>query len=447
MTEDHLERGRTASGGRRWRAIVTVALLATAVTLASVPLALGSSGGAGIGAQPRPAHHAPVHRRTAPLRRTTPRRPTRPRRQRVATARLGPFAGRGMWIWYVSRSDGGDVASIIAKAHRFGVSTLLIKSGDGSGVWSQFNSTLVGRLHAGGLRVCAWQYVYGNEPVAEAQVGAHAARSGADCLVIDAEGEYEGKYVQAQTYIGRLRQLIGSRFPVALAGLPYVDYHPGYPYSIFLGPGGAQYNLPQMYWADIGVSVDSVYAHTYAFNQIYRRTISPLGEVTGSPPTAQIRRFRQLSRSIGAPGVSWWDWQESAPRSWRAISQPVASLAGVHSAPRPAGVAQGARGDLVVWAQEHLRSAGLNVMIDGDFGPGTKRAVASFQRAHALPAIGRVGPATWQALLRYRPASVHWTSRGARTASAASSGLWLPVPKSASLRARGYEIPRSRGRG
>ena len=71
----------------------------------------------------------------------------------------------------------------------------MIKSGDGTGTWSQFNSQLVSTLHRDGLRVCAWQYVYGVHPVAEAQVGAAAVADGADCLLIDAESEYEGKYV------------------------------------------------------------------------------------------------------------------------------------------------------------------------------------------------------------------------------------------------------------
>ena len=60
-------------------------------------------------------------------------------------------------------------------------------------------------LHAHGLRVCAWQYVYGNHPITEAYVGAAAVKAGANCLVIDAESEYEGKYVSAQAYITRLR--------------------------------------------------------------------------------------------------------------------------------------------------------------------------------------------------------------------------------------------------
>ena len=100
---------------------------------------------------------------------------------------------------------GGTLSSIIATARRYGVSTLMIKSGDGPTMWSQFNPTLVSTLHANGLRVCAWQYVYGNHPLVEAQVGAQAVSDGADCLIIDAESEYEGKYVAAQSYITQLR--------------------------------------------------------------------------------------------------------------------------------------------------------------------------------------------------------------------------------------------------
>ena len=163
------------------------------------------------------------------------------------------FDGQGMWIWYVSHSDGGSVASIVAQAHAAGVSTLFIKSSDGSAnYWSQFSSQLVAELHAAGLKVCAWQYVYGSNPAGEAALGAEAVANGADCLVIDAEAEYEGNYAAAQTYLTDLRAKIGAEYPLALASFPYVSYHPTFPYSVFLGPGGAQFNLPQMYWKDIG---------------------------------------------------------------------------------------------------------------------------------------------------------------------------------------------------
>jgi hypothetical protein len=363
------------------------------------------------------------------------------------------LSARGMWIWYVSQSNGGDLSSIISTSHRYGISTLLIKAGDGTGAWSQFNSSLISTLHSAGISVCAWQYVYGNNPIGEANVGAQAVHAGADCLVIDAEAEYEGKYVQAQQYVKRLRQLIGANYPLALAGFPYVDYHPSFPYSVFLGPGGAQNNAPQMYWPDIQVSPDTVFSHTYEFNLPFGRPIEPLGETSGNPPPGQIMRFRQLSRAYGAPNVSWWDWQETSSRDWGAIAQPIGNLSGAAAKPNPQmptlsvksqhGISSG---DLVVWAQEHLMKAGARITIDGGFGPKTRTAVESFQTSHGLSPTGVIDAVTWRALLRYPPETVTWTSKGAHT-SAARGSLLLQVPSSSRIPTRRYEIPPHLGAG
>jgi hypothetical protein len=361
-----------------------------------------------------------------------------------------------MWIWYVSRSDGGDPATIVQTARAYGIGTLMIKSGDGATMWSQFNSQLVSYLHANGIKVCAWHYVYGNRPIYEAEVSAAAVADGADCLLIDAESEYEGKYVQAQEYVKKLRQLIGSGYPVGLAGFPYVDYHPGFPYSVFLGPGGAHYNVPQMYWPDIGTTVDDVYSHTYEFNTVYGRPIDPLGEVAGNPPPGEVVRFRQVSRAFGAAGVSWWDWQESSQRDWTAVGRPIGNLASF--TPDPATPTLGVKGsggiwagDLVVWAQEHLYRAGERIPIDGSFGPKTQTAVAQFQSAHGLPVTAMVDLPTWQALLRSRPVAVTWIKKRrttvAVTARAAAGTLVLSAPASARLPAVRYEIPRDLGAG
>ena len=254
----------------------------------------------------------------------------------------------------------------------------------------------------------------------------------------------------------RLRSLVGSRYPLALAGFPYIDYHPAFPYSVFLGPGGAQYNAPQMYWRDIGTSVDGVYAHTFAFNLIYHRTIVPLGEAVADapatpPPPRQIRRFRQISRAYGSPGLSWWLWQGLGGSAWHALSQQVPRLTGFTPYTTPATVGRGAQGDLVVWAQEHLVSAGQRVSIDGAFGPKTAAAVRRFQAADGLQQTGAVGPLTWHALLHYAAVHVTWTRRGAhvsaRDSLAGGNDALLPVPASAALPAKRYEIPPALGAG
>jgi peptidoglycan hydrolase-like protein with peptidoglycan-binding domain len=129
------------------------------------------------------------------------------------------------------------------------------------------------------------------------------------------------------------------------------------------------------------------------------------------------------------------------------VSQPIGLLTGFTPDSSLAVLRQGAKGDVVVWAQEHLVSAGERIAVDGGFGGATKAAVRRFQLAKGLsPASGTIGALTWHALLRYRPASVTWSRRGARVASAAGANV-LPVPASASLPARGDEIPRGLGAG
>jgi len=349
-----------------------------------------------------------------------------------------PFSGRAMWIWELPASSYGNLAEIVAKAKRYGVSTLIVKSSDGVQPWAQFTRAMVSTFTAAGLHVCAWQYVYGRHPADEARLGAGAVREGATCLVIDAESEYQGRYAAAERYLSLLRAEVGANFPIGLAGLPYVDYHPAFPYSGFLGPGGAQYNLPQMYWRDIGTSVNDVYAHTYLFNRLYLRPIYPLGQLFENPPQGQVVRFRQLSTAYGAKGVSWWDYPEATGSNWRGISRPTATLAGFAPDDEVATIGRGWKGDLVVWAQEHLYTAGYRIPIDGNFGPLTQAAVEEFQTAHGLPPTGVIDVGTWALLLKYQPVYVHWAAHSNRhgIARTASTSQTTPPPLSASLPGR-----------
>jgi peptidoglycan hydrolase-like protein with peptidoglycan-binding domain len=324
-----------------------------------------------------------------------------------------PFDGQGMWIWYVSKSNGGNVASIAAQAHAAGVTTLFIKSSDGSSnYWSQFSPQLVAELHANGLKACAWQYVYGTNPAGEANLGAEAVANGADCLVIDAEAEYEGHYAAAQTYINGLRAKIGPSYPLGLASFPYANYHPSLPYSVFLGPNGAQYNAPQMYWKDIGVSVDTVYANTYIANRIYGRPIFPLGQTYGGVNTSDVLRFRSEASLYGATGFSFWDWQETPTSGWNALTTPIAPLAGVNANTGFPALSKSSKGDQVLWLQEHLASAIPTQEVTGLFGAQTTENLRAFQASRGLPVSGVAEAATWVALLSLPAVAVNWTGAG-----------------------------------
>ena len=356
-----------------------------------------------------------------------------------------PFDRQGMWVWYVDRSHGGSVPAIVRQAKRAGIGTVYVKAGDGDGIWSQFSRRLVRALHRGELSVCAWQFVYGDRPVAEARVAAAAVAKGADCFVIDAEGAYEGRYAAADLYVRRLRAMIGARFPVSLAAFPYVDYHPSFPYSVFLGPGGATFNQPQMYWKTIGTSVREVFEHTYLHNRIWGHPIYPLGQTYEAPGRGPLKLFRRFAASYGGLAPSWWSWQETAGREWGALGARAAArpVTGYRPAVEHPLLKRGNKGDMVVWAQQRLVGAGQEVPVTGVFGRLTARAVRSFQEAQGLLADGRIGTDTWESLLRFTPYRVRWSGSSAARAGAGATGSRVRPPSrplSASLGATSYEL-------
>ena len=232
---------------------------------------------------------------------------------------VAAFDGSGMWIWQLEESDGGDLARMTARAQEAGLAFVVVKAAHGARPWSQFSRALVDGLHLAGLRVCAYGRALGLRPEAEARALARATRAGADCLVVDAEAEYEGRRAEAVRYVDALRDAVGETFPVGLTSFPFADLHRSFPYEAFLGPRGAQVNLPQLYWGLIGTSVARTVARTWATNVAFGRPIRPIGQLFGGVRPAQVRAFRRLAAGRGATGVSWWAWQHARRQDWRAI--------------------------------------------------------------------------------------------------------------------------------
>ncbi|MCD0481047.1 peptidoglycan-binding protein [Streptacidiphilus sp. ASG 303] len=81
-------------------------------------------------------------------------------------------------------------------------------------------------------------------------------------------------------------------------------------------------------------------------------------------------------------------------------------------------VQQGQTGYRVSMVQHLLNAHGASLTVDGDFGPGTRSAVVSFQSAQGLSADGVVGPRTWQALV-----STVGEGASGSTVKAAQTGL------------------------
>jgi Putative peptidoglycan binding domain len=317
-----------------------------------------------------------------------------------------PFSANALWVTQVNQPAAGQ--EIVAEAARAGVGTLYVKAAEGSNLEVQFSSVLVSEMRDAGATVCAWTFASGANPASEAAAAIAAVHEGAQCLVVDAENQYDGRYGAAQSFVRALRIGVGSAFPIGLASEAEVLQHPRFPYSVFLGPGGFNVVLPQIYWLDFGVSVEAACASAIGVNSIYGRPILPVGQLYSSPTPTELALFRALVRAFGAAAWSFFDLDIAQPEQLAALRAPMPARA--RKASIMPTLRAGADGDEIVWAQELLNAAGAHLPVGGFFGAETAHAVAAFQRRHRLRVSETLGPATWKALLRRRPREPSWAS-------------------------------------
>lgn len=107
-----------------------------------------------------------------------------------------------MWIWNLSRCEGGDPKRIVQAALAAGLSHVIVKIADGTYGFNPDRKNpdtlpVIRELQSAGITVWGWQYVYGDNPGQEA-----IRETGVTGFVIDAEVEYkeDGKAAAAKVY-------------------------------------------------------------------------------------------------------------------------------------------------------------------------------------------------------------------------------------------------------
>ena len=324
----------------------------------------------------------------------------------VADAARPPKSFRGTSLWVV-HAPLESVGALVAAARSAGARTLIVKAAEGASPEPEFTPALLAALRAGGVSVCAWTFDTGAAPAAEAAAAA-AAGAQAGCLVVDAEAEYDGRYGAAQAFVGALRAALGTAFPIALAGQAEVLLHPRFPYSVFLGPGGFNVDMPQIYWRDFGQSVASAFSRTVPINSIYDRPIVPVGQLYNEPPVGQIAEFQLQAADYRLDGTGFFDADSASPAGLAAVA--VKQPAPTRIRLRAPTLRPGADGDEIVWAQELLNAAGAHLPVGGFYGEQTAREIVRFQRRHHLHRTGLLDAATWSALERYHAREPSWAA-------------------------------------
>ena len=153
-----------------------------------------------------------------------------------------------------------------------------------------------------------------------------------------------------------------------------------------------------MYWKAIGTSVRAVFEHTYLYNRLWGHPIFPSARPTKRPGAGPLQLFRRFAASYGGLPPSWWDWQETTGSGVGGARRHQRLAAGDRLPPsftQPL-LKRGSKGDLVVWAQEHLLAAGEDIPVNGIFGKADDRrrarlpgsATASRSTARSAPTPG-----------------------------------------------------------
>lgn len=249
---------------------------------------------------------------------------------------MNKLVGKGFFIWKIQNCEGGNPVAIADAAHQAGFTHVLIKIADGAwpvNIDRMTNTDLlppvVDALRAKGIQVWGWHYVYGNDPLAEANIAIRRIQQfGLDGYVIDAEIEYKqpGKDAAARRFMKKLRENL-PHLPMALSSYRFPSYHPQLPWKVFLE--SVDYNMPQVYWEKAHNSEAQLRRSVREFQGLTPfRPVIPTGptyKTGGWAPTEQdILDFLRTSQSLGLSAVNFFSWDEcrkQTPALWNVISR------------------------------------------------------------------------------------------------------------------------------
>jgi hypothetical protein len=244
------------------------------------------------------------------------------------------FAGKGFFIWTIVNCEGGSASAIASTAADAGLSHVLIKIADGTGNYNLDSKTgadlvppVSQALRNRGIQVWGWHYIYGYDPVGEADKAVQRVQQlGVDAYVIDAEAEFKetGKDVAARQFMSRLRAGLPN-FPVILCSYRFPSYHPQFPWKDFLDK--CDYNMPQVYWSQAHNPGEQLIRSVREFQGLtpsrpLLATGSAYKEGTWSPTSAEVIEFMQTAQSSGVSAVNFWEWahcRKDLPDVWTAI--------------------------------------------------------------------------------------------------------------------------------
>jgi len=243
--------------------------------------------------------------------------------------------GKGMYLWIISRVEGGNPNAIADLARRAGLSHVLIKVADGSRAYNVDKDTnfdhvpaLVSALRIRGVQPWGWQYIYGRDALTEARIAVQRVNQfNLSGFVVNAEVEFKekGKDVIAGRYMEELRKGLPNT-PIAFSSFRYPVYHQPLPFETFLEY--CDFNMPQVYWVKNYNPAEQLLRSMREYQGLrVWRPILPTGcaypEGSWAPTPQQIIEFMRAAKEFGLPGANFWEWYYTRKTStvlWDTIS-------------------------------------------------------------------------------------------------------------------------------
>jgi hypothetical protein len=243
--------------------------------------------------------------------------------------------GKGFFTWKLTQAEGGNPAQIAATAKSAGLSHVMLKIADGKypyhgefGNSQDYVTPTVEALRALGIQVWGWHYVYGEDPIGEADIAIRRVQQyNIDLYAIYAEKEYKepGKSVAARKFMKRIRSAL-PELPIALCSYRYPSLHPQIPWKEFLEK--CDFSMPQMYWMakhDPAYQLERCYREYQ--NRVPSRPLIPVGaafrEAGWQPTVEDVQAFLQKALELNLSAVSFWEWTDARsgklPGIWEAI--------------------------------------------------------------------------------------------------------------------------------
>jgi len=257
--------------------------------------------------------------------------------------------GKGFYIWKVRECENGDSQAIANVAAQAGLSHVMIKLADGTysynldATGADLIPPLVGALHNRGIQAWGWHYLYGDDPIGEANKAIQRiTQTRVDGYVLDVEKEFKqpGRDIAAVKFMDRLRSAY-QELPLALSSYRFPSYHPQVPWKEFLDR--CNYNMPQVYWVQANNPAEQLARCVREFQSIIPyRPIIPTGSAYKSggwqatPEQATV--FMKAALKLNLTAANFWEWancRRYLPDVWRAIAKSTWS-----STPAPVDISQ-----------------------------------------------------------------------------------------------------------